>query len=125
MDINAEIFWLSFVSMTFAFAGLCVRYCYKLRCSSVDCCGIHIQRDIVMEDVEALNRYRRRIENNDDTTTIHTNATHQINYQPSSQNYQYLNNNSNNQLQNASYNMANSLNAGGLPVVNLHGAGQV
>ena len=123
MDINSEIFWLSFTSMTFAFAGLCVRYCYKLRCSSVDCCGVHIQRDIVMEDIEALNRYRRRIDNNDDTTTIHTNATHQA-YQQQQGNFQYTNNPSNNQLQNASFNMANSM-GGGLPVVNLHGAAQM
>lgn len=125
MDMNAEIFWLSFVSMTFAFAGLCVRYCYKLRCSSVDCCGIHIQRDIVMEDLEALNRYRRRIENNDDTTTIHTEATNRINYQPTNQNYQYVNSAGNNQAQNASFNMANSLVAGGPPILNMHNAGQV
>ena len=125
MDINSEIFWLSFTSMTFAFAGLCVRYCYKLRCSSVECCGLHIQRDIVTEDIENLNRYRRRIENNDDTTTIHTNATHQAYQQPSSSNYQYTNNPSNNQLQNASFNMANGLAAGGLPVVNIHGAAQI
>lgn len=124
MDINTEIFWLSFTSMSFAFAGLCVRYCYKLRCSSVDCCGVHIQRDIVMEDVEALNRYQRRIDNNDDTTTIHTNATHQAYQQQQSSNFQYLNSPSNNQLQNASYNMANGLAAGGLPIINIHGADQ-
>lgn len=125
MDINTEIFWLSFTSMSFAFAGLCVRYCYKLRCSSIDCCGVHIQRDIMMEDIEALNRYRRRIENNDDTTTIHTNTTRQAYQQQQSSNYQYINNPSNGQLQNANLNLVNGLANNGMPIINIHGADQV
>lgn len=118
--------------MSFAFAGLCVRYCYKLRCSSIDCCGVHIQRDIVMEDIEALNRYRQRIENNDDTTTIYTNATRQA-YMQQDSNYRYVNNPSNSQLQNATINAANGLAAAsgstangiannGIPTINTHGA---
>lgn len=125
MDINTEIFWLSFTSMSFAFAGLCVRYCYKLRCSSVDCCGVHVQRDILMEDIEALNRYRRRIENNDETTTIHTERTRQAYNQMQSGNYQYVNSPSNGQLNNANLNVVNGLANGGMPVINIHGAEQV
>lgn len=125
MDVNTEIFWLSFISMTFAFAGLCVRYCYKLRCSSVDCCGIHIQRDIVMEDIEALNRYRRRIENNDDTTTIRSDITRQAFQQQHSSNYQFVNSPSNTQAQNANLNLVNGMANNGMPIVNIHGAEQM
>ena len=125
MDVNTEIFWLSFVSMTFAFAGLCVRYCYKLRCSSVDCCGIHIQRDIVMEDIEALNRYRRRIENNDDTTTIRSDITRPAYHQQHSSNYQYVNSASNTQAQNANLNLVSGMANNGMPIVNIHGADQM
>jgi len=121
MDVDTEIFWLSFVSMTFAFAGLCVRYCYKLRCSSVDCCGVHIQRDIVMEDIEALERHRRRIENNDDTTTINTNTTRPT-YQPHQySNYQFTNSPTNTQLQNANLNLVNGMSNTGMPTINVNG----
>ena len=125
MEVNTEIFWLSFISMTFAFAGLCVRYCYKLRCSSVDCCGIHIQRDIVMEDIENLNRYRRRIENNDDTTTIRSDITRQAFQQQQSSNYQFINSPSNTQAQNANLNLVNGMANNGMPIVNIHGADQM
>ena len=111
--------------MTFAFAGLCVRYCYKLRCSSVDCCGIHIQRDIVMEDIENLNRYRRRIENNDDTTTIRSDITRQAFQQQQSSNYQFINSPSNTQAQNANLNLVNGMANNGMPIVNIHGADQM
>ena len=46
----SEVFWVAFISSTFAFfLGIC-RLCYKSKCKEVDICCIKIIRDVVIEE---------------------------------------------------------------------------
>lgn len=51
-DIFDDIFFLTFASMLFASAAVCIRYAYRSKCTNVRlCCGaLEIQRDIVQEE---------------------------------------------------------------------------
>ena len=46
----SEIYWIFFTSSVLAFCGVIVRYCYKTRCSYIECCGLQITRDIRAEE---------------------------------------------------------------------------
>ena len=45
-----EVFWIFFVSGTLTFCSLIARYCFKTRCSYIECCGFQITRDIAAEE---------------------------------------------------------------------------
>ena len=46
----SEVFWVAFISSTFAFClGVC-RLCYKSKCKEVDICCIKIIRDVNIEE---------------------------------------------------------------------------
>jgi len=62
MDSNSQIFYLSLVSMTFAFLGVAIRQVCKQRCDSINCCGASIHRDTEAETKENLERIERGIE---------------------------------------------------------------
>ena len=70
-----EVFFIFFVSSVLAFFGVVTRYCYKTKCKRIECCGIHIIRDVEEEREE-----ERRRENSSSTITITSKPTNpQIN----------------------------------------------
>ena len=73
-----EVFYIFFVSSVLAFFGVVTRYCYKTKCKKIECCGIHIIRDVEEERDDELNNRRR--ENSSSTITITSKPTNpQIN----------------------------------------------
>ena len=52
-DLNS-VFWLSILGVISAIIGMCLKSCYKSKCSSISCCGLSITRDTdgeVKEDI--------------------------------------------------------------------------
>ena len=48
----SEIFYLTFISATFAFFALVIRQCYRCRISEINCCGFVVKRNAVLENEE-------------------------------------------------------------------------
>lgn len=63
----SEIFFISFMTASFAFLTLAVRQCYKCKIAELSMCGLVIKRDTFSEEKEA----EMRIQNNiPDTSRI-------------------------------------------------------
>ena len=48
----SEVFWIAFIGTA---SGLLIKLAsmlFKSKCSEVNCCGIHIKRDVAMEEAE-------------------------------------------------------------------------
>jgi hypothetical protein len=46
----SEVFWTSFYTASMAFLLGVGRMCYKSKCASIDCYGVHILRDVETEE---------------------------------------------------------------------------
>ena len=57
----SEIFFISFMTATFAFLTIAVRQCYKCKISELSCCGVVIKRDVITEEKEAEMRTQNGI----------------------------------------------------------------
>ena len=57
-DLNS-VFWLSLAGILSAMIGLCLKSCYKSKCSEFSFCGIKIKRDIETEKEEDIESMRR------------------------------------------------------------------
>ena len=53
--VNA-MFYLSMSTIVFTAITLSIRFCYKSKCSEVECCCIKIKRDVQVELEEDLNQ---------------------------------------------------------------------
>ena len=53
--VNA-MFYLSMSTIFFTAITLSIRFCYKSKCSEVECCCIKIKRDVQVELEEDLNQ---------------------------------------------------------------------
>lgn len=52
-DTYDDTFFLTLAGLIFGFFGLSIRFCYRSKCSSIDCCGLKIVRDVnVEEDID-------------------------------------------------------------------------
>lgn len=55
-DTYDDTFFLTLAGLIFGFLGLSIRFCYRSKCSSVECCGLKIIRDVdVEEDIDLQN----------------------------------------------------------------------
>jgi hypothetical protein len=45
-----DAFWLTLSGILVGVCGLSIRFCYRSKCKTIDCCGIHIERDIENEE---------------------------------------------------------------------------
>jgi hypothetical protein len=45
-----SVFWLTLSGVLIGFCGLTARMCYKSKCKTIDCFGLHIVRDIDAEE---------------------------------------------------------------------------
>jgi hypothetical protein len=48
-EFNAT-FWLTISGVIIGFCGLTARMCYKSKCKTIDCFGLHIVRDVENEE---------------------------------------------------------------------------
>lgn len=56
VDTYDDTFFLTLAGLIFGFLGLSIRFCYRSKCSSIDCCGLKIIRDVnVEEDIDLQN----------------------------------------------------------------------
>jgi hypothetical protein len=53
--VNA-MFYLSMSTLLITAITLCIRFCYKSKCSEVECCCFKIKRDVQVELEEDLNQ---------------------------------------------------------------------
>jgi hypothetical protein len=44
-----DTFWLTLAGLLFGIIGLGIRMCYRSKCRTVDCLGLHIVRDVDVE----------------------------------------------------------------------------
>jgi len=45
--------------MVFAFFGVIIRYAYRSKCRTFDCCCVHVEREVddeMIEDIESMER---------------------------------------------------------------------
>ena len=63
----SELFYITLMSGCFAFLTLSVRYCLKCRISEINCCGLKIKRDTVLENEEAEMRIEHNITDSNKT----------------------------------------------------------
>ena len=45
-----DTFWLTLAGILVGLCGLSIRFCYRSKCKTIDFCGVHIERDIEMEE---------------------------------------------------------------------------
>jgi hypothetical protein len=45
-----SVFWLTLSGVLIGFCGLTARMCYKSKCKTIDCFGLHIVRDTDAEE---------------------------------------------------------------------------
>jgi hypothetical protein len=45
-----DTFFLTLAGILVGLCGLSIRFCYKSKCKTIDFCGVHIERDITMEE---------------------------------------------------------------------------
>jgi len=45
-----DTFWLTLAGILVGLCGLSIRFCYRSKCRTIDFCGVHIERDIEMEE---------------------------------------------------------------------------
>jgi len=45
-----DTFWLTLAGILVGLCGLSVRMCYRSKCRVIDFCGVHIERDIEVEE---------------------------------------------------------------------------
>jgi hypothetical protein len=45
-----SVFWLTLSGILIGFCGLTARMCYKSKCKTIDCFGLHIVRDTEAEE---------------------------------------------------------------------------
>jgi hypothetical protein len=46
-----DTFFLTLAGLLIGVCGLSIRFCYRSKCKKIDLCGIHIERDVDVEEV--------------------------------------------------------------------------
>ena len=52
MQTLSETFWIAFVASASGLLLKLASMLFKSKCSDVNCCGMHIKRDVAMEEAE-------------------------------------------------------------------------
>lgn len=71
----SEIFFMSFMTASFAFLTIAIRQCYKCKISELKCCGLIIKRDTVSEEKETELRIEQNIPDTSRVSSVGNNTT--------------------------------------------------